>query len=77
MPVNNQSDLVKNFLTLNSESGQLVTDRVRIPELESLPSKSKEEIAETLTLLLKSRSNLKKIVWELGQPFVELTYLSQ
>lgn len=51
-----------------------VTENLRLPGLDRLHTKSKEEIAEVLVNILKSRQNITRIDWVLGGP-MRVTYV--
>lgn len=61
-------------LVAEKTEDRMRTDKVKVPGLEFLHTKSKAEIAEVLTTVLKSRQNIKKFSWELGKPFIEVVY---
>lgn len=65
-----QQDIVDN---VKNASRAEEVDRLRIPGLEELHLQPREEIAATLVNVLKSRKGIKKLVWELGKPYIELT----
>ena len=69
-----QNDIVLNSLA-GSEIGTEIVEKVKFPNVESLHLRPREEIAEMLVTILKSRTGITRINWELGQPFIEISYI--
>lgn len=67
MPAKTQSDLVNEELLSQPKVTQEV---LRLPGINTLHQKSKEEIAETLTMVLKSRANIIGLNWIVGEKIV-------
>lgn len=68
-----QADLVDNFLE-EQETGKEVTDQVRVGQLLT---KSREEIAEVLVNVLKSRADIRRLEWDVSKDYVEVTYVAR
>lgn len=69
MPAKTQQDLVdEELLSVPKETKQIL----KLPGIKELHQKSKEEIAETLTMVLKSRANIIGLNWVVGS-HIELT----
>ncbi len=66
---NSQSDIMKQEL---SEKPRQVTDTLRLPGIDKLHLKSKDEIAEVLANVLKSRANITALKFVVGS-HLELT----
>lgn len=73
MEFRNQEELVRSRGAL-VEEGEVVTDKLRLPGVSKLHERPTAEIAEALTTALKSRRNVKKISWTLGEDYIEVTY---
>lgn len=69
-----QGDIVKADTKL-AGLGETVTDEVRIPGMEKLHEKTKEEIATTLAVVMKSRPGIQGIQWSVGDPYIRVTYI--
>lgn len=65
----NQADIVRDNKDYVPET---TTEKVRVPGIETLHEKPADEIAEVLALVLRSRSNVVAIKYELGS-HIELT----
>jgi hypothetical protein len=66
----NLNDLVNQAV---QDSEKIVTDRIELPGIKQLHTKSKEEIAAVLTNFLLSRSNVKELKFVIGS-HIEVTY---
>jgi hypothetical protein len=71
----NQAEIVAKDQMLR-ETGREVTDKLRVPGLTELPSKTREEVAEVLVNVLKSRKDITRINWKIGESFIEVSYLA-
>ena len=69
MPAKTQQDLVTEDLM---SQPRVSKEKIRLPGIETLHLKSKEEIAEVLTMVLKSRTNIVGLNWVLGS-HIEVT----
>jgi hypothetical protein len=69
MPARTQQDLVNEELLTRP---RVTKELLKLPGITTLHTKSKEEIAETLTMVLKSRANIVGMNWVIGQ-YIELT----
>ena len=67
-----QDDIVKHDQGFQPQE---VTDRVTIPGIELLHEKSTDEIAEVLTMVLRSRPNIRRFTYVVGSHF-EITTVS-
>jgi len=76
MPARNQQDFVNNYKADQGDTPRSITDRLQWPGIDHLHMKSREEIAETLVNVLKSRANITNVNWELGKSYIEITYHS-
>jgi hypothetical protein len=74
---NNQQDIVRDYVIQNKDTNKEVTDRLKWPGLSELATKPKEEIADTLVNILKSRANITRINWEIGQYYIEISYIAR
>ena len=70
MAIRSQADIVKEALT---QERRVFIEDLRLPDIENLHTKPRDEIAVVLTNVLKSRSNITKMVWTIGKS-LELTY---
>ena len=68
--IKTQSDIVA--ATLLGEETE-VKEKIKLPDLDKLHLKPKDEIAEVLVNLLKSRRNITSIHWDIGSPFIIIT----
>ena len=69
MPARTQQDLVNEELL---SQDRVTIEKLKLPGITTLHTKSKEEIAETLAMVLKSRANIVGMNWVLGK-YIELT----
>lgn len=69
MPAKTQQDLVNEDLL---SQPRITKEILRLPGIKELHLRSKEEIAETLTMVLKSRANIVGFNWVVGS-HIELT----
>lgn len=69
MPPKTQTDLVNEDLLMQPK---VTSEVLRLPGIDVLHQKTKEEIAEVLTMVLKSRSNIVGLNWVVGK-HIELT----
>lgn len=69
MPATTQSDLVEQNMEVQP---QVMIEKVVIPGIETLHTKSTQDIAETLTFVLKSRPNIVEFRYVIGK-YIELT----
>lgn len=70
MPARTQEDLVKEKL---SKQEKVITDRLTPPAIRDLHTKSLEDIATTLAQVLKSRPNIRKLTYVVGES-IDITY---
>ena len=75
MSIRSQSDIVA-LNNEKSEKGKEVVDKIRIPGLSSLHLKPKDEIAEVLINLLKSRHGVTEVKWRIGEDYISLSYIA-
>lgn len=64
-----QDDHVKE---LKDKEYSLVVNKVRVPGIETLHNKSREDICIALSNVLKTQPNIKELRWVIGE-YVELT----
>ena len=64
-----QEDIVISNVTYSPEQ---TTVKVAVPGIQSLHTKSTEEIAEVLSNVIRSRSNVVEVKYVLGE-YIELT----
>ena len=64
MPAKTQQDLVNEDLL---SQPRVTKEVLRLPGIKELHQKSKEDIAETLTMVLKSRANIIGLNWVVGE----------
>ena len=69
MPARTQSDLVTEELLSQPRTTK---EKLRLPGIEKLHTKTKEEIAETLAMVLKSRPNIVQLDYVVGK-WIEVT----
>lgn len=69
MPAKTQQDLLTEELMSQPKTTK---EKIRLPGIEVLHQKSKEEISEVLTMVLKSRANIIGLNWVIGS-HIEVT----
>ena len=69
-PPRNQQEIVDRFL---AQEDKVVTEKLRIPGIETLHTKTVDEIAATLANVVRSRAHLLEIRWSIGE-FIEVTF---
>jgi hypothetical protein len=57
-------------------AGREKTEELKFAGYETLHERSREEIAECLVNVLKSRPRIKRVDWVVGQP-LKITYVTQ
>jgi hypothetical protein len=68
--IRNQDDLVKQFLATEPK---VITEKLKMPGIETLHQKRVEEIAETLAIVLKSKAKILEMKYRVGE-YLEVTY---
>jgi hypothetical protein len=67
----NQTEVVRK--AIETERREEVKEKIKLPGIETLHTKSMEDIAEVLTNVIKSKTNIKEMRWVLGS-YIELTW---
>lgn len=67
MPAKTQQDLVNEEFFAQPRNTR---ESLKLPGITTLHQKSKEEIAETLAMVLKSRTNIVGLNWIVGKEIV-------
>ena len=75
--LNNQEDLVRDYTLRNKDTDKEVTDRLRWPGIRELHTKPRDEIADTLANVVKSRANITRVNWEIGKDYIEISYIAR
>lgn len=72
-----QKDTMEEFLAEHTSAGEEVTDEVKFPGASKLHQQPRAEIAQVLTNMLKTRSNITKLEWVLGEDHIKISYISK
>lgn len=69
--VRSQNDIVANMVAETKENE--FVEKLRVPGLEKMHEMTKQDLGEALANILKSRTGITKLSWEIGKPYIELT----